>query len=575
MTQHTNRALLALSSDGGFFSGDFHTRRKENPYDIMPGQITPSILAEIVGIAADAIICIDSAQRITFFNTGAETIFGWSAEEMIGQRIEALLPERYRARHAEQVNEFGRSGVTARRMGERREIAGVRKNGDEFPAEAAISQVHQEGKIVYAVVLRDVSVRKRYEERQSFLARAGERLASSFRSEETLGNVAALAVPALAEGCIIENLVGEVFHAGAVAHREESVRDVLVCVQDAPPRRPPDSHPLGRIRKGERAVLLEENATERLLEVSGAKVYIDAVQAMSPRAALFLPLFARGQLIGALSLFRSTTSFDSDDVVFAEGLARLAALAVDNARLHETLITSLRSREEVLGIVSHDLRNPLAAVKMLTRSVLPPSDASSRDNLSSAALILQAAEQMEALIRDMLDVSSLDSGNLRVAPEVLDPSALISESLKTLLPLLAEKQIEIVTHLPSDLPSVSADRERVQQTLSNLIGNAVKFTPPGGRVAVTAVESNEFVTISVADSGSGIAKEHLPRVFERYWQSARTQRHGAGLGLAIAKGIVEAHGGRIWIESDPGIGTTVFFTLPVATVRVRQRSVTT
>jgi signal transduction histidine kinase len=341
---------------------------------------------------------------------------------------------------------------------------------------------------------------------------------------------------------------------------------VLEYVQDAPPRRPPDSHPLGRIRKGERAVLLEENAAERLLEVSAAKVYIDAVRAMSPRAALFLPLIARGQLIGALTLFRSTASFDSDDVVFAEGLARLAALAVDNARLHETLITSLRSREEVLGIVSHDLRNPLAAVKMLSRSCLSPGGNSLMDTSSSCALILQAAEQMEALIRDLLDVSSLDSGNLRVLPEVLHTSELIAECLKTLQPLLAEKNIALITDIGANLPPVSADRERVQQTLSNLIGNAIKFTQSGGRVVVTAVDTDEFVTISVRDSGSGIATEHLPRVFERYWQSARTERHGAGLGLAIAKGIVDAHGGRIWIESEPGMGTTVFFTLPVATV---------
>src|SRR5450759_4681709 len=118
----------------------------------MPNRITQDILAEILEIASDAVICMDALQRITFFNKGAEAIFGWKSEEIIGQRIETMIPERYRTHHPSQVAEFGRSKVKARRMGERREIAGVRKNGVEFPAEAAISQVHQGDDIIYAVV---------------------------------------------------------------------------------------------------------------------------------------------------------------------------------------------------------------------------------------------------------------------------------------------------------------------------------------------------------------------------------------------------------------------------------------
>src|SRR5687768_9259537 len=132
----------------------------------MPDRITHEILAEIVGIAADAVICMDERQRVTFFNQGAEKIFGWTPEEIIGQRIEVLIPERYRAHHEEQVAGFGRSNVKARRMGERRGIAGLRKSGEEFPAEAAISQVRQPDGVIYAVVLRDITVRKRSEERR-------------------------------------------------------------------------------------------------------------------------------------------------------------------------------------------------------------------------------------------------------------------------------------------------------------------------------------------------------------------------------------------------------------------------
>jgi PAS domain S-box-containing protein len=130
----------------------------------MPDRITPLVLAEIVGIAADAIICVDETQTITFFNHGAETIFGYSRDEIIGKRIEVLIPDRFRDTHESHVQEFGRSGVHARRMGERREIAALRKSGEEFPAEAAIAQLHHDNLVVYAVVLRDVTERKQFEE---------------------------------------------------------------------------------------------------------------------------------------------------------------------------------------------------------------------------------------------------------------------------------------------------------------------------------------------------------------------------------------------------------------------------
>ena len=529
----------------------------------MTDQITHDILAEVVEIAADAIICIDASQHITFFNKGAEGIFGWTSEEMVGQRIEKLIPERYRANHARQVAEFGRSKVKARRMGERREIAGLRKSGEEFAAEAAISQVHQGDNIVYAVVLRDVSVRKKFEQRQQFLANAGETLASAFGSSETLGEVARLAVPAIAEGCILESRVGSGFKAGAVAHVDPNVEAIVEEVYAAGVRILPAGHPLAEILANGSPVLMQENAMQRIIDVSISRAYLDATKAMSPQSALFLPLVARGQLIGALSLFRRSRPFDGDEFGFAEDLARLAALALDNARLHDAVRASLRSREEMVSVVSHDLRNPVAAVKMLGRSLLRDSESENPQARENLALICQAAEQMDALIRDLLDLSRLDAGRLQVAPTPEDPSALLTDSLQTLKPLVAEKGIALDVQIESGLPKVMADRERIQQTLSNLVGNAIKFSPKGSKIAVVARKDTDGVQISVVDRGTGIAADQLPLVFDRYWQSSRTDRQGAGLGLAIAKGIVEAHGGRIWIDSAAGEGTTASFILPI------------
>ena len=530
----------------------------------MPDRITHDILAEIVEIAADAVICMDAFQRITFFNKGAEAIFGYTPEEIIGQRIETLIPERYRSTHSQHVAEFGRSKVNARRMGERREIAGIRKSGEEFPAEAAISQVHQGENVVYSVVLRDVTVRKRYEQRQQFLAAAGERLASSFGSSETLNQVARLAVPTMADGCILENRIGSGFLAGAAAHIDPAIEDVLDEIGAAGARIPPKGHPLTEILRRPSPVLLQSDATSRLLEASTNPAYLKSITAMKPESALFLPLVAREQLIGVLSLFRAKKSFDGDDLGFAEDLARLAALALDNARLHDTVRASLRARDEMVGVVSHDLRNPVAAVKMLSKTLLRAPENVGGEDLQKIELICQAADQMDALIRDLLDVNRLDAGKLAISAVPVDPSVLLTDSLQTLRPLVEEKGISLDLQVGGDLPKVMADRERIQQALSNLVGNAIKFSAAGSKIVVFPRREAEEVVIAVVDKGKGISADQLPRVFDRYWQSSRTDRQGAGLGLAITKGIVEAHGGRIWIESTPGEGTTASFSLPFA-----------
>jgi signal transduction histidine kinase len=308
---------------------------------------------------------------------------------------------------------------------------------------------------------------------------------------------------------------------------------------------------------------LRTDAASRLLEASANPAYLRGMKAMNPESAIFLPLVAREQLIGALTLFRTKGAFDSDDLGFAEDLARLAALALDNARLHDAVRASLRARDEMVGVVSHDLRNPVAAIKMLSRTLLraPSNGAPARESIE---LMSQAADQMDALIRDLLDVNRLDAGKLMVSPIAVDPSTLLTDSLQTLRPLVDEKGIALDLQIETPLPFVMADADRIQQTLSNLVGNAIKFSPAGSKIVVVARRDPEGVAISVVDNGKGIAPEQLPRVFDRNWQSSRTDRQGAGLGLAIARGIVEAHGGRIWIESKEGEGTTAAFILPFA-----------
>ncbi|HET7187305.1 MAG TPA: PAS domain-containing sensor histidine kinase [Gemmatimonadaceae bacterium] len=360
--------------------------------------LPPQLFSGLLAIAADAVIAVDDEQRIIFFNEGAERIFGWSAAEVGGEYLEVLLPARFRHAHRGHVHGFGEAHGRARLMGERQQISGLRKSGEEFPAEAAIERIEIDGRNVYAAVLRDISARQR-----------------------------------------------------------------------------------------------------------------------------------------------------------AEDL------------LHQ----AIEARDDMMGIVSHDLRNPANAVKMLARSIVEgesgreiPADVRER-----VEVIRQAAEQMDALIQDLLDITRLEAGRLVVSPRDVELSALIARSVEALRPLADAGGITLSTALPT-LPKLRVDPDRVTQILSNVIGNAIKFTSAGGSVALSARVIDHVVEITVADTGEGIPAAQLPRVFDRFFQAsltARAPRHGAGLGLPIARGIVEAHGGRIWVESSPGAGTTVFFTLPLQT----------
>lgn len=219
---------------------------------------------------------------------------------------------------------------------------------------------------------------------------------------------------------------------------------------------------------------------------------------------------------------------------------------------------------EVLSIVSHDLKSPLATITMAA-SLLDDDSRTAAERAQMLGMVKRATARMDRLIRDLLEVGRLDAGHtLPVQPRCADVAPCIREACDAHEALAAAASVLLDCDVPDALPAVEADCDRILQVLSNLIGNAVKFTPPGGRILVSARAECGDVVVSVADSGPGLDDDEQARIFEPYWQARRTASLGAGLGLKIAKAIVEAHGGRIWIESAPGEGTTFRFSLPAA-----------
>jgi signal transduction histidine kinase len=183
--------------------------------------------------------------------------------------------------------------------------------------------------------------------------------------------------------------------------------------------------------------------------------------------------------------------------------------------------------------------------------------------VAQLGIIRRAVAGMNRLIGDLLDVSQVTSGKLRIDPRPLDVSSICEDVHALSVPLLATKSQQFECAMPGLALSVLADRERVAQVLSNLIGNAHKFTPEGGRITVKVEETGDCVRFSVVDTGPGVSAQDLPLVFDRFWQARRVRRGGVGLGLPITKGIIDAHGGRIWAESVAGLGSTFHFTIRI------------
>jgi signal transduction histidine kinase len=238
----------------------------------------------------------------------------------------------------------------------------------------------------------------------------------------------------------------------------------------------------------------------------------------------------------------------------------------ERARLLREARQAVAARDEVLHVVSHDLGNSLSAIgihaTLLLRAVVGMPEGVQIAERAQA--IRRLVDQMHSLRQDLLDVAAIEAGGFSVETRPVPPASLVEGALEALAGVAEERGLTLTTRCDDSLPRVQADERRVLQLLGNLLGNACKFTPSGGTVEVIVEAAPEGVLFHVADSGSGVPEEKLPYLFDRFWQLHQTRRGSAGLGLAIAKGIVEAHGGWIRARSTAGEGTTFTFLLPTA-----------
>lgn len=405
---------------------------------------------------------------------------------------------------------------------------------------------------------------------QRLLSDASGVLHSSLDYQKTLWAVACMAVERVADFCLVD-VVGPDGRLRTVAAEHANpaerarIREVAVLGADDaggvlpyPPEQAPRLEWTSDVDDAwlESRVASPEEAAR--------------LRTLAPRSVIVAPMVARDSVLGTLILAstRPDRRFGAEDATMAGELARRAAVAVDNARLYEEARRAVRARDDVLGIVSHDLRNPVGTAQMAVGLLLEEagSGVERRTTRKYLEMIQRSMDRAQRLINDLLDVTQIEAGRLAVEPGPERPAALVEESYDAFAASAAGAGLVLEWEAADDLGWVAADRARVVQALGNLVANAIKFTPAGGRIVIGAAEGQDGVSFRVTDTGPGIPPEHLPHLFDRFWKARDGDRRGAGLGLAIVKGIVAAHGGHIEVESVVGTGTTFRFTLPPVTL---------
>jgi PAS domain S-box-containing protein len=420
--------------------------------------------------------------------------------------------------------------------------------------------------------LMDVTERTRNEEAQRFLARASNLLGEQLDLDRTLAALARLTVPTLADYCLIDLVeyrgTDGTLRRVASAHVDPTREVVLRRDEHHALSDDPDRHPVIRAVLKREPVLVTECTPAVLKAISHDEEHHQQLREMGLCSFIMVPLVARGKSLGVITLVSSQSArrFWPRDLLVAENLAHRAALSIEHAQLFREAQEAIRAREEVLGVVSHDLRNPLNVVRLSSAMMLEAAGGERRsENIEALERIERASAQMEEMIEDLLDMSSIEAGRFSISRRNYSVEHLIREACDLFYPLAEKKSIRLASSLSEELPEVSIDVRQILRVFSNVVGNAIKFTPEGGEILIGASARDAEVVFTVRDNGIGIDAEKLPHVFDRYWQAEDGDSRGAGLGLAIARGIVEAHGGSIRVQSGEDGGATVRFSIPTAT----------
>ena len=403
--------------------------------------------------------------------------------------------------------------------------------------------------------------RKRREQiRLELLAQAAPFLAQPIEYEEKLEAITRLVVPRVADFSSIDLVEGGMLRKVVAYHPRRSKQRALDRLVHRPPGPIPDSVRLVlETAKARRRDLAPDLSAGRIRD----QTCLEVLQQLGVGWTILAPLVAHRRVVGilCLAMAESGRRYDDADVALAKEIARHTSFAIESARRYRSARTAVAARDNVLSVVLHELLNYLGAIRM-GASLLTAAEPA--NTTGPAKTIRLAATGMEELIHSLREATMIEGGELPVSEMTESVSSLIEGAVTIHRPVAHSRGLDLRGNLPSPDLVVSCDRTRVMQVFSNLINNSIKVTPPGGRISIEAKAIGSTVCCAVSDTGRGMSEKRIAQLFDANPHIRRQTSRAHGLGLFIAKGIVAAHGGRIWADSRPGKGTTVYFTLPSA-----------
>ncbi len=556
-----------------------HAKDPARWLDLGPGWLFDSI--------RDAVVVADPVTgRVVLWNPAATELFGYSAEEALALSLPQLVDD---------LDATPQWAATLACVGSRQtiELFARRKTGADVIVELTLSllQSGTTGAAYVLAVVRDISERRQADEeriervreriaheqaaaahrRLAVLAEASRLLDASLDYEPTLQEVARVAVKTLADWCIVHLLEGDgSIRWLALAHGDPAKEAVARELQE----RYPATEGVARVlRTGTSEMYSNELSDSERAARAHDPEHLRLLRELDSRSVMIVPLVARGRMLGAISLISTAPgrTYDESDLAIAEELARRCGQAIENARLHQEAQSAVKARDRFVSIASHELRTPIARVKGYAEMLLAAqSDGDLTDEMLARSLkrIDNASDRLAGLVRDLLDVSKISAGNLPLRLRPVEVTDLVREVVGRYQEQVSSGSPvgKLLLDIVGTPVMISADPERVEQVLINLLDNAVKYSPDGPELRVRLQPKARGVLLEVSDRGIGLPPAAADRIFEPFSRAGNAEQlqiTGMGLGLYICRNIVEQHHGRIWARSEgERRGTTISLWLP-------------
>lgn len=523
----------------------------------------------IAETASDAIITIDEHSQILFVNRAAMKIFGYSINEMLGSELTMLMPEFLRHVHRTGLKTYVETGHKHISWDAIR-LPGLHKDGHEITLELSFGEFQKDGHRFFTGIARNITERERTEKRLAAL----QKVTDSALAHLSLDDLLSESLERIREVLSVDTVAilllrteGDDLVAWAASGLEEEV-ELGVRI------------PVG---KGFAGNIIAKGQPIVIDDVSKADLYNPLLRQKGIKSLLGVPLFVEGRPIGVLHVGKlEPKRFTEEDVRLLQLVADRIALAIENARLYEVekkaramAEDANRAKDEFLTMLSHELRTPLTPiigwVHMMVTGILPAAEYG-----RALEIVNRNAYNLKRLVNDLLDMSAILSGKMRIEQTRLPLAEVLHESVETMRSFAVDSQVELQLKMANEAASfmVTGDRSRLNQAFCNVLHNAIKFSRAGGAVEVTCEINDSEATVRITDQGEGIPASFLPHIFERFRQAdgSRTRAFGGlGLGLALVKSFVEAHGGGVEASSEgQGRGSIFIIKLPRAAPLLQQ-----